>query len=110
MDPQNFATRNLAIDGDWDSCISSISTPSCLFHSIFISGVYEMAPLARVAWRSARAALRQNNGVNPVKQALGVQGVQQYAGAFRNYATVFERTKPHVNVGVYWNLQKHLNG
>ena len=49
--------------------------------------------------RSSRAALRQRGTVNPFQQTLGVQGSNQYLNSWRNYATAFERNKPHVNIG-----------
>ncbi|EON69775.1 elongation factor Tu, mitochondrial [Coniosporium apollinis CBS 100218] len=58
-----------------------------------------MSPFAQAFLRTSRAALRQRTGVNPVQQALGVQGGARYVQAVRNYATVFERNKPHVNIG-----------
>ncbi|KAJ9637874.1 translation elongation factor Tu [Coniosporium apollinis] len=58
-----------------------------------------MSPFAQAFLRASRAALRQRTGVNPVQQALGVQGGARYVAAVRNYATVFERNKPHVNIG-----------
>lgn len=45
--------------------------------------------------RTSRVALRPHKGVNPVQQVLG----QERNGA-RGLATVFERTKPHVNIGM----------
>ncbi|KAI9872764.1 MAG: translation elongation factor Tu [Pleopsidium flavum] len=44
--------------------------------------------------RTTRIALRPQRGVNPVQQVLG----RDRNGA-RGLATVFERTKPHVNIG-----------
>ncbi|KAK4903023.1 hypothetical protein LTR28_001193 [Elasticomyces elasticus] len=55
--------------------------------------------LAQAFFRTSRAALRQQNGVNPVQSALGSRGGVQFTAATRNYATVFERNKPHVNIG-----------
>lgn len=58
-----------------------------------------MSTFSRAFVRVGRDALRQRNSVNPVQQALGVQGSARYVQACRTYATVFERTKPHVNIG-----------
>ncbi|KAL9598829.1 MAG: hypothetical protein Q9219_004248 [cf. Caloplaca sp. 3 TL-2023] len=44
--------------------------------------------------RTARAALRQQGGVNPVQQVFGRDAAQ-----YRGLATAFKRNKPHVNVG-----------
>jgi hypothetical protein len=49
--------------------------------------------------RTARSALHQGNSVNPLLQARR-SGASVVNGA-RTYAAVFERTKPHVNIGVY---------
>jgi elongation factor Tu len=59
---------------------------------------------AQTALRTGRVALRsQRAALNPVQQALGLNGSIKYASAVRSYATAFERTKPHVNVGK-WDL------
>lgn len=50
-----------------------------------------IAPLLR----TSRLAIRQQRGVNPVQQVLG-----RDANGLRGLATVFERTKPHVNIGM----------
>lgn len=52
---------------------------------------------ARAFLRTSRA-LRSQNG-SPIQYALSNRGQAQFAGAARNYATVFERNKPHVNIG-----------
>lgn len=46
--------------------------------------------------RTGRLAIRQRPRVNPITQVFGreVNGV-------RGFAQVFERTKPHVNIGMY---------
>lgn len=50
--------------------------------------------------RISRHTLRQRNGLNPVQQVLcrGQNGAQVQQ-AYRGLATVFERNKPHVNIG-----------
>ncbi|KAI5205161.1 translation elongation factor Tu [Aureobasidium subglaciale] len=54
-----------------------------------------MSSFASAFLRTSRVALRSNGAVNPVQAAWGPRG-----GAYmRNYATAFERTKPHVNIG-----------
>lgn len=54
-----------------------------------------MSSFASAFLRTTRASLRANAQVNPVQAAWGSRG-----GAYmRNYATAFERTKPHVNIG-----------
>jgi hypothetical protein len=56
-----------------------------------------MASFSRTFLRTSRNALKYQRGVNPVQQAWGVQG--KYG--VRNYATVFQRDKPHVNIGTF---------
>lgn len=53
-----------------------------------------IAPLLR----TGRLAIRQRPGVNPVTQVFGKD-----ANGVRGFAQVFERTKPHVNIGMYVN-------
>jgi len=60
-----------------------------------------MSTLTRALWRTSRTALRYQKSINPVQQALGIQGGGRYVGAVRSYAAVFERNKPHVNIGQY---------
>lgn len=45
--------------------------------------------------RTSRVAIRQQKGVNPVQQVFG-----RDADGIRGLATVFERSKPHVNIGM----------
>lgn len=45
-----------------------------------------------------RAARYQRN-VNPVQNALGLKGTQQWMNGVRNYAA-YTRDKPHVNIGM----------
>ncbi|PNS19382.1 Elongation factor Tu, mitochondrial [Sphaceloma murrayae] len=56
-----------------------------------------MASLARLALSTGRASLRTST--NPVHFALGSKGTSQFLSASRSYATAFERSKPHVNIG-----------
>ena len=49
-----------------------------------------IAPLLR----TSRVATHQQKCVNPVQQVFG-----RDADGIRGLATVFERTKPHVNIG-----------
>ncbi|KAI9750698.1 MAG: translation elongation factor Tu [Chaenotheca gracillima] len=50
--------------------------------------------------RTGRLAVRGQDGVNPVQQALGSgRSRGQMMNACRGMATAFERTKPHVNIG-----------
>ncbi|MCJ1275084.1 translation elongation factor Tu [Puttea exsequens] len=49
-----------------------------------------LAPLLR----TTRLAIQHQKGVNPVQRVLG-----RDANGIRGLATVFERTKPHVNIG-----------
>ncbi|GAB7347073.1 hypothetical protein MBLNU459_g3206t1 [Dothideomycetes sp. NU459] len=53
-----------------------------------------MSAFAQSFLRTSRAALR-TNALNPVHSAWGSRG----GALLRNYATAFERSKPHVNVG-----------
>lgn len=59
-----------------------------------------IAPLLR----TGRLAIRQRPSVNPVTQVFDrdVNGV-------RGFAQVFERTKPHVNIGMYVSGQYRVN-
>jgi GTPase len=41
-------------------------------------------------------ALRQQSSINPLQSALRGQA---FVNSARTYATAFERTKPHVNIG-----------
>lgn len=43
-------------------------------------------------------AARYQRSVNPVQNALGMQGTSRYMNGVRNYAA-FTRDKPHVNIG-----------
>ena len=45
--------------------------------------------------RTSRLALWQQRGVNPVQQVFG-----RDANGIRGLATVFERSRPHVNIGM----------
>ncbi|KAI6808436.1 Elongation factor Tu, partial [Hortaea werneckii] len=53
---------------------------------------------ARTFLHTSRA-LSARNSINPVQHALGNKGQAQFLGAARSYATAFERSKPHVNIG-----------
>ena len=59
-----------------------------------------MSAFSRALWRNTRGALRYNKAINPVQQALGVQGSSRYALGVWNYAAAFTRDKPHVNIGM----------
>jgi elongation factor Tu len=54
---------------------------------------------SRQLLRTSRLALRNNKSVNPVQQALGLQGSARYVQGVRGYAAAFTRDKPHVNIG-----------
>jgi hypothetical protein len=56
-----------------------------------------MSSFSRTFLRTSRNALKYQRGINPVQQAWGAQG--KYS--VRNYAAVFQRDKPHVNIGVF---------
>ena len=45
--------------------------------------------------RTSRLAVRKQSGVNPVQQVFG-----RDANGIRGLATIFERSKPHVNIGM----------
>jgi hypothetical protein len=55
-----------------------------------------MSSFSKVFMRAAR----YQRGVNPVQNALGMQGTSRYMNGVRNYAA-FTRDKPHVNIGRY---------
>lgn len=52
---------------------------------------------ARTLLQTSRA-LRQTSS-NPIQNALGARGQTQFVNSARSYATAFERSKPHVNIG-----------
>lgn len=52
---------------------------------------------ARTLLRTSRALRAQS--ISPVQAALNARGQAQLLNGARAYATVFERTKPHVNIG-----------
>jgi elongation factor Tu len=52
---------------------------------------------ARTLLRTSRALRQQST--NPIQPALGARGQTQFVNSSRSYATAFERTKPHVNIG-----------
>lgn len=49
--------------------------------------------------RTTRLAVKHQNGVNPVQRVFG-----RDRHGVRGLATVFERTKPHVNIGSYCSI------
>lgn len=60
--------------------------------------IYATMSFARTFLQTSRA-LSARNSINPVQHALGNKGQAQFLGAARSYATAFERSKPHVNIG-----------
>ena len=59
--------------------------------------------------RTTRLAIRQQRGVNPVQQVFGKD-----PSGLRGLATVFQRSKPHVNIGTsyfcrQWAVEADLN-
>ena len=56
-----------------------------------------MSSFSRVFMRAAR----YQRGVNPLQNALGLQGTSRYMNGVRNYAA-FTRDKPHVNIGMQY--------
>jgi hypothetical protein len=52
---------------------------------------------ARTLLRTSRALRQQST--NPIQPALGARGQTQFVNSSRSYATAFERSKPHVNIG-----------
>ncbi|KAF2111360.1 elongation factor Tu GTP binding domain-containing protein [Lophiotrema nucula] len=57
-----------------------------------------MSAFSRTLWQTSRNVLRYQKA-NPVQQALGVQGGSRYVNSVRSYAAVYQRDKPHVNIG-----------
>lgn len=49
--------------------------------------------------RTVRSTLAGSRNINPLQAALQRQNGAQVYNVYRTYATVFERTKPHVNIG-----------
>ena len=75
--------------------------PSPLF-DLFAIRSLKMPTFARSVapfLRTARSALQQGNSISPLQHALQRQNGAAVLSAARTYATVFERTKPHVNIG-----------
>lgn len=68
---------------------------------------FTMSAFSRALWRTSRHALRNQSTINPLQQALGVQGGSRYVNSVRNYAVAFTRDKPHVNIGT--TLSLHLS-
>ncbi|KAI9709532.1 MAG: translation elongation factor Tu [Bogoriella megaspora] len=68
-----------------------------------------MSVAVQSLFRSSRIFLRPQKGISPVQQALGAQGGARYVGAVRHYAQVFERTKPHVNIGKIFGSKKLIS-
>lgn len=82
--------------------------PFLIFHSVFVRAILFSLP---IVWnshimssfprtvapllRTANFALRQQTTVNPVQHVFSSKN----GHAIRGLATVFERTKPHVNIG-----------
>ena len=57
---------------------------------------------AQALLRLARAALKQQGPSTPFQRPLSSFRTSPYGkNACRQYATAFERSKPHVNVGTY---------
>ncbi|KAH8812048.1 P-loop containing nucleoside triphosphate hydrolase protein [Xylogone sp. PMI_703] len=58
-----------------------------------------MSVFARSISPFLRASLQRSSSINPLQHALRRQNGAAVLNAYRTYATVFERTKPHVNIG-----------
>ncbi|KAF2835389.1 elongation factor Tu [Patellaria atrata CBS 101060] len=58
-----------------------------------------MSAFVQTLLRTSHYAIRRQSAFNPIQYGLGSKGGAQYVGAVRHYAQVFERTKPHVNIG-----------
>ena len=94
--PQNFPERHrpsrVAAAAHHHHPISPLRlsfSRRCLFSSIM--------SFARTLLRTSRALRQQSS--NPIQPALGARGQTQFVNSARSYATAFERTKPHVNIG-----------
>jgi elongation factor Tu len=59
--------------------------------------------------RTARFALQQGNAVSPLQHALRGQKGAAVLNTARCYATAFERTKPHVNIGKNQSFENGLS-
>lgn len=90
-------SRNLP-DHWGNSYLTSIHLDFRFCNSLLLS--FNMAIFAQTVLRTGRLALSRAGASNPIQQALGYQGAAKYASAYRNYATAFERSKPHVNIGM----------
>ena len=97
ISPQNFPESH-------PSRVAAVATPppspiSPLRLSFFSrrrSFIHTMS-FARTLLRTSRALRQQST--NPIQPALGARGQTQFVNSSRSYATAFERTKPHVNIG-----------
>lgn len=94
--PQNFPERHrpsrVAAAAHHHHPISPLRlsfSRRCSFSSIM--------SFARTLLRTSRALRQQSS--NPIQPALGARGQTQFINSARSYATAFERTKPHVNIG-----------
>ena len=98
-DPKNTLLNQIQSTAD--------TTPSLFFRpfSPLILCISRMPALSRSTaplFQSTRFALRRQRGVNPVHHVLGKD-----SQSIRGLATVFERSKPHVNIGITQD-QLHL--
>ena len=59
-----------------------------------------MSVFAQTLLRSSRFALSRGSATNPIQHALGAKAGLKYTLACRQYATAFQRDKPHVNIGM----------
>lgn len=79
-----------------DRCTSQSLLPYFSFGLSFI-GDWKMSTVSRsinLLWRSSRASLLHSRAVNPIQRVWSNERL-----AARTFATHFERTKPHVNIG-----------
>jgi hypothetical protein len=75
-----------------------LTSPLPSFRFLFIQ--FTMSAFAQAFFRTTKASFSRRTCINPIQYALGPKGTAQYVASCRSYATVFERSKPHVNIGI----------
>lgn len=88
-------SKNFPSMFEYPPTVVHCTPPSHLF-SVSHSCAGVNMSFARVLSSTSRA-LRTSS--NPLQSALGARGQTQFVNSARSYATAFERSKPHVNIG-----------
>lgn len=101
-DPKNISRWNQNIISGTSIFVNP--TQNTLFSFFPLHLTFKMPAFARSItpfFQTARSALRQGNAVSPLQHALRRQNGAAVINAARSYATAFERSKPHVNIGMH---------